>query len=99
MLLRTVAIAGVIYAGALLAGPISGGAFNPVVILVLSSLDKFSNLRYAIQASMIHILAAIVAASLFYIVAPKELRVYTDGDYKRESDHDIVDDLSPLLQG
>lgn len=83
--------------GSILAGPISGGAFNPVVILVLSALDGFSNFRYAIETSMIHLLSAVVAATLFYVVAPHELRVYDNDEYKDESAHDIVDDLSPLL--
>lgn len=83
--------------GSVLAGPISGGAFNPVVILVLSALDGFSNFGYAIEASMIHLLSAVLAATLFYIVAPKELRVYNEEKYKDDSAHDIVDDLSPLL--
>lgn len=92
------AIAGVVLSGALLAGPISGGAFNPVVILVLSVMDGFSNFRYALMASMVHLIGAVVASSLFYFVAPEELHVFA----AKKLDVDIesgvvVNDYTPLL--
>lgn len=96
--MHSVAIAGVVLSGALLAGPISGGAFNPVVILVLSIMNGFSNFRYAIMASIVHLIGAVVAASLFYFVAPEELQAVGRKKVKTDIEQGIiVNDYTPLL--
>lgn len=94
-----VAIAGVVLSGALIAGPISGGAFNPVVILVLSILDSFSNFHYALAASVIHLIGAGLASSLFYFVAPEEFCVFSElkQGLTDIENGPVVNDLTPLL--
>lgn len=67
------AIASIVYAGALVSQPISGGSFNPAISICLSIVDGFANFHYALLQAMVQLCGAISASLLFYLVAPEEL--------------------------
>lgn len=72
-LVRLVAIAGVVYAGALVCQPISGGSFNPAMSICLSIVDGFANFHYALLQAMVQLCGALAASAFFYLVAPEEM--------------------------
>lgn len=67
-----VAIAGVVYSGAITTGSVSGASFNPAVSIGLSIGDGFNNLGFALFSSVFHVCGAVSASALFYTVAPEE---------------------------
>ena len=67
------AIGLVVMSGLILVGPISGGAFNPAVVLGLSlaKLDIL-NLMYILNIILANLLGGILAATCFHLVAPDQ---------------------------
>ncbi|KAL7541975.1 hypothetical protein ACHAXR_011396 [Thalassiosira sp. AJA248-18] len=74
------AIGLVVMSGAITAGPISGGAFNPAVALGLSIASAFSNLGYGIMVTAANLLGGVAAAGCFRIVVPSNEEVDTVGE-------------------
>lgn len=72
------AIGFVIMAGAITVGPISGGAFNPVVALGLSVSSKGAagDLGYALAVSAADFVGGALAAAVFYFVIDDDGPVY-----------------------
>lgn len=68
-------IGAVIFVGIVAAGPISGAAFNPAVVIGLSAIKNFWKLwkvGYALWIIVAEFLGGVLGAFLFYITAPDE---------------------------
>ena len=66
------AIGLVVMSGAITAGPISGGAFNPAVALGLSISAALSNVWYGIQVTVANLVGGAVAAGCFRVIVLDE---------------------------
>jgi aquaporin Z len=62
------AIGLVVVSGAIGVGPVSGGAFNPAVVLGLSIAAAFSNLGYGLMVTAANLVGGTVAAGAFLVV-------------------------------
>ncbi len=65
------AIGLVVASGAITVGPISGGAFNPAVVIGLG----ISNISYALEVIGSNLLGGAIAAGCFYVVVPEEFEI------------------------
>jgi len=74
------AIGIVVLSGAITAGPISGGAFNPAVALGLSIAGGFSSVGYGLMVTISNLLGGLVAAACFYVTVPGEFDYNTIGE-------------------
>jgi len=63
-------------AGAFTLGGISGGAFNPAVALGLSFAKNLSNISYSGLVAVSNLIGGVIAAGVFYVVAPPEEFAY-----------------------
>ena len=63
-------------AGAFTLGGISGGAFNPAVALGLSFAKNLSNISYSGLVAVSNLIGGVIAAGVFYVVAPQEEFAY-----------------------
>ena len=68
-------------AGAVAAGPWSGGAFNPAVSLGLGIVAMDLGSGYNFVTALVNLLGGVVAAALFYLVAPDQYDP-TQGQYE-----------------
>lgn len=87
-----VSIVGVIYAGILCVGPVSGAAFNPVVAIVLALGGNASNMAYAFIVSAVNMAAPLVATAIFWTVAPDHMAAV----WRKE--RVVVDEETPLVR-
>lgn len=71
------AIGGVVLAGALCVGSISGGAFNPAVALGLCLSKGLANLMYVLMVVVTNLVGGGCAALVFSLVAPDQWEATT----------------------
>lgn len=72
--LLAVAVAGVILCGAMVAGPMSGGSFNPAVSIGLCIVDGFKGFKFVFMTTLVHMLAPFLAAAMFFAAAPDRMQ-------------------------
>lgn len=85
------AIGIVVFVGAIAVGPISGGAFNPAVVLGLGLVKHFWRVGYMLWVLVANLLGGIGGAAVFYIVAPDEFEHFS------EEAHGLADQARTLL--
>lgn len=86
-----VSIGFVVAVGTATVGGISGGAFNPAVVIGLSVAKYFTNVTYMLWVVLANICGSLVGALCFYIVAPDEFE-------QAVGVHDVVDEARSLLR-
>jgi len=74
------AIGMVVMVGAISAGPISGGAFNPAVALGLCIANGVTDVAYVISTIGANLLGGAAAAAVFWVVAPDQFIKATEGE-------------------
>lgn len=81
----------VVFVGVIAVGPISGGAFNPAVVLGLGLVKHFWKLAYMLWVSLANLLGGVAGAAVFYVVAPDEFEHFSD------EAHGLADQARALL--
>jgi aquaporin Z len=89
------AIGLVVLVGGITVGPISGGAFNPAVVLGLAVAKSLHLTWYAIGVVLTNLLGGILAAMAFYMVAgPEE---FTSTTSMNNHHHRGIGETTPLV--
>jgi aquaporin Z len=71
------AIGSVVFVGAATVGPISGGAFNPAVVIGLGAVKDFWKLLhvgYGLWIILANLAGGILGAFIYYVSAPDEFK-------------------------
>ncbi|CAN8070791.1 unnamed protein product [Agarophyton chilense] len=89
------AIGLVVLVGAIAVGPISGGAFNPAVIVGLNLIKHFWKIPYMLWITLADMAGALAGAFVFYVVAPDEFEHFSDAAHQLSDQ--IANEAASLL--